>query len=334
MQKARGFTLMELMFVIAITAMLGSAIIPQLMTKAEVRRAEKTAEEMRSWLEAGLAYYAANNAWPADANTLVTNQYMPVSALTNPWGYSYTLAVVGNQLQVSTTFEKHPNIGVEKLPLSSATGNVVSAASTVPGTESSHSRLLNRYGDNGQNLMQATLDMGGFAVDNATAINVQSGTTLNINNGHTRANQGITAISANGSTVGIDVRDSGGGANTAQRSFEGSISVNDIYLRSIAGEQWLSSRLPNLVHKGSYNVSNGTVITKPSCPGGGIPRIYLTLGVQQFVDTNTNNWAATAPLVNDLGGSWQMDFRVYWWDGSSADDRSRLLAQTYCYYAV
>ena len=94
-KNQRGFTLIEIVIALTIMAVIGAGTIPYLKQKIDVARATKTAEEMKGWLEAGIAYYSATSAWPADANTLVTQGYMTSTDLNTPYGGTYSLSVSG-----------------------------------------------------------------------------------------------------------------------------------------------------------------------------------------------------------------------------------------------
>lgn len=167
-----GFTLVEVLVAISIMAAAAAYAVPYMISRVEIARAHKAADEAKGWLEAGIAYYAANGAWPADANALVAAGYMQSSDLNNPWDGTYSLAVNGSQLQVSTTFSKFPEIGKERLPLSAVSGSTVTARVVAPGTEAAHTRLLNRYGDGGNNRMYASLEMGGNNINQANTISL------------------------------------------------------------------------------------------------------------------------------------------------------------------
>lgn len=177
-----GFTLIEVLIAISIMTAAAAYAVPYMMTRVDIAKAHKAADEAKGWLEAGIAYYAANSAWPADANTLVTAGYMQSSDLNNPWGGTYSLAINGSSLQVSTAFSKFPEIGKERLPLSAVSGSTVTARVTPPGTEAAHSRLLNRYGDAGNNRMYAALEMGGNNINqtNTLGLNRQNDGAVNL----------------------------------------------------------------------------------------------------------------------------------------------------------
>lgn len=322
-----GFTLIELVMAIAVAALIAVGTIPYMQAKVQVLRAEKTAAEMKTWLEAGLAYYSANTAWPADQNVLVAAEYATANDLLNPWGNPYTVRPNGANLEVTTTFGNHANIGVEKLPNAVATGMSVTARVVVPGVETAHERLLNRYGDAGRNAMMASLDMNGNPVDNANAINIRSGDRLTVQGGDVDV-RGQTNILNN--NYGLVLKDGSGAQNNAAQSQAGSAAANDIFLRSLdGGNKWLSQRTSRYVAQESYYVTNNMLVVKPNCPGGS-PRIFL---MPALVQQNLN--------VNGLGSSlyrathasatmWRITSVYYGPSGATAGGSA--LAMTYCYF--
>ena len=146
-------------------------------------------------------------AWPADANTLVTQGYMTSTDLNTPYGGTYSLSVSGTNLRVSADVTKLQDLVAAKLPLSSVTGTTVTAAVTPPATEAAHSRLLNRYGDAGNNTMFAPLNMNNNDITNAgtvnavaaniSTVNATTGNIATVNAGGVTATGNITADTGN-----------------------------------------------------------------------------------------------------------------------------------------
>lgn len=323
---SRGFSLIELTIVIGILAMLALGTIPYLESQRQIARAHKTAAEMKTWLESAMAFYTATNAWPADQNVMVVGGYMNASDLINPWGNVYTARPVGGSFEVSTTFTMHPNIGVEKLPNAVAVGSVVTARVVVPGTETAHTRLLNRYGDAGQNTMMAPLDMNANPMDNAVSINVTPGSRLSVQGGDIDIRNQTNILTNN---FGLITKDASGAQNIAAESQAGSIEANDIFLRSLSGNQWLSQRFSRFVLKDTYVVSHGEIVPKPTCTGG-IPRIYIIPQLTQMGLSGITGYGSALVKALDLGASWQAVSLNF--TGAGAVPGGPGLAQTYCYF--
>jgi prepilin-type N-terminal cleavage/methylation domain-containing protein len=117
--KHHGFTLLELLFVIAIISILSSVGVGLLRTQVQQSKIDKTVLQIKQLMQAGMTYYLANNCWPSqtspnpDANCKDPNldfqQFIPISPdkknpknITNAWGYPYKWAATGTS---NTLFE-------------------------------------------------------------------------------------------------------------------------------------------------------------------------------------------------------------------------------------
>ena len=77
----KGFTLMELLIVVAVLGILAAVIVPNLATFLSTGQAAAANTEVANVESAALAYYADNNAWPSDTNTdLVGGGYLSAAA--------------------------------------------------------------------------------------------------------------------------------------------------------------------------------------------------------------------------------------------------------------
>lgn len=91
----QGFTLIEILFVIAILSVLASLGISVLQQRAQQLKVERTALQMQQILQAGMAFKAdaADQKWPECGPTPPKSpnfdKYMPTGLSLNPWGYTY-----------------------------------------------------------------------------------------------------------------------------------------------------------------------------------------------------------------------------------------------------
>jgi prepilin-type N-terminal cleavage/methylation domain-containing protein len=103
----RGFSLIELLFVIAVLGLLSTTAILFYQQRMQTQKIEKTVAQMGQWLQAGMAYYVKYKKWPLDATTLSTEGYMPPnSAQSNPWCNTvpcYAVSVQGQLFIVTAT---------------------------------------------------------------------------------------------------------------------------------------------------------------------------------------------------------------------------------------
>jgi prepilin-type N-terminal cleavage/methylation domain-containing protein len=259
-----GFTLIELIVTISIIAAIAAGGIPYMQQKLHVARATKASEEMKGWLEAGIAYYAATGAWPADANTLVTQGYMTSNDLNTPFGGTYSLAVSGTNLRVSANVTKLPDLVAGKLPFGTASGTTVTAAVTPPATEAAHTRLLNRYGDAGNNTMFAALNMNNNDITNAGTIGSVAANFSTV----TATTGNITTVNANALYVAGNISADTGyltGAFTASSIITSSLAVNGA-LSATTGDittinsTTINSTAENTTTLNATTVNSGTVL--------------------------------------------------------------------------
>jgi len=102
----RGFTLIEILLVIAVIAVIASLAILTYRGHSQTTRIEKSALELQQVLEAALAYNADQAQWPANnsalpsctptaaANTFV-NGYLPNARTTDAFGANYCWSKAG-----------------------------------------------------------------------------------------------------------------------------------------------------------------------------------------------------------------------------------------------
>lgn len=69
-KKLFGFTLLELLFVIAIIGVMASLGISYMTKRTEDEKIKKAALQIQQLLEAGINYYADQNKWPANSSTV------------------------------------------------------------------------------------------------------------------------------------------------------------------------------------------------------------------------------------------------------------------------
>lgn len=176
-----GFGLPDAMLTIAILALVLTQGIPYWRQQMERAKADTTAVEMRSLLEAQLNYYDATGSWSPDVNTLITGGYLPGGSDTNPWGNAYTFEIIngGNNLQLSTTVASGGlanHVSGQSLPFSTVAGSTVTTTISRPGTEATHDPLLHRDAVAGRpelNRMNTSIDMNNNDVNNARTVRTQ-----------------------------------------------------------------------------------------------------------------------------------------------------------------
>jgi len=108
----KGYTLLELMLVIALMAVIAMAGLATLQSRTQTIKIDKAAIEMQHWLEAGMGYFVDKQEWPSSISEIVSKGYMPDGSSgpdgpngnnKNPWGYPYQIKTIGRNLFAVST---------------------------------------------------------------------------------------------------------------------------------------------------------------------------------------------------------------------------------------
>jgi len=177
--RQQGFTLLEIMLVLGIVGGIMVMAINYGSRQVSQQRRDKTALQMQQILNAGLAYYTANGAWPlpggtcsftststsnsatpSSLSTLKSAGYLPSAISSNAFGYAYNVTcdnVTGGVFYVITRLNSVATalIIAGELPvayLSDQYGNPVTNGTyvtsqvTTPGQNLNNARSLNFAG--------------------------------------------------------------------------------------------------------------------------------------------------------------------------------------------
>ena len=135
-RNKKSFSLIELCIVIGIMAILAGSITPVFVKRIQIKAGEKTAQEIAIIQQAGLSYFAANAAWPANLASLKTAGYLnPSWTANNPWQNPYTISSNVNGFTVTTIVpQEWTGLVARDLPASSISGTTITSSVPAPGT--------------------------------------------------------------------------------------------------------------------------------------------------------------------------------------------------------
>lgn len=184
----QGFTLMELAIVLAITAMLAAAAVPNYMTRVNQKRADTTVQDTQAIIDAARAYRSEKGSWPGDATC--SNAIQALGATTPPMlagvsninRYNYPITTSCTQYTFSVdqnTTQDWDGVVVNGLPgsqiINSSTYQIRTTVG-VPGTEPALDGKLSRLASANaeMNRMRTNLLMGNNDINEVNAVNAQT----------------------------------------------------------------------------------------------------------------------------------------------------------------
>lgn len=326
--RQRGFTLIELMVVLAVMGMLAAYTTPKFMEELNLRRANLTAEDTAAIMDAARSYRVSTATWPGSASScsnaitvLKTDGYL--SAISGTNRYNNTIAtscdaksfsVVQQAIQNWDGYLTNSMAGTE---ITNAGSFQITSKIGIPGSEPALSNKLTRIatGNPEDNRMRTTLYMGGQQVAEAGNINFsQPNPSLN-------AQSGSLTLSAQNGQVIIPAGQT--------------LTVDDVIIRS-RGNRPVSSGMPNFVQIGTYIVRDGWLVTKPSCPSGGLPKAALRPAAMRggYAGSYDPNFVGRYGInyrLTSSGGYWVVTAVA---EGFAADYQDLdSLVDVYCYYS-
>lgn len=163
MHSEKGYSLVELLLVLVVVSMILFMGLNYTVKKAEQDRIDRTVTQMQQILNAALAYYVANNAWPTSLAAM-TPTYLPTN-IRSPWGgTAYSVANTRDMFYVyvpvvTVTAGRATAIAnsiAGLLPLSYTSRNAASPPSNTPCVNATTTcRVVAAVNVPGQNLSMA-----------------------------------------------------------------------------------------------------------------------------------------------------------------------------------
>lgn len=337
--KQHGFTLLEISIAMLIMLALAAASTRALYLRVDKSTTEHTAAEVWSIGEYAQRWVQENGEWPNEINSCA-NAISTMRSITpdyefvpteSPWGTNYitvcTPASFSIQVQLVDDWAPALMNMLAVTRILPGTTDTTITTLPLPGSIAALSNVLKRTADPAHpeyNRMETDLDMDWNDIKNVGRLDVNYITTSGGMQTHGTIKAGS---SAGGSSFAIETL--GGDSSTGgviinptePASPNGSIKMNDSYLNSIGG--WLSTRLPNMVEKQSFEVYGGDLVPKPECLDGTV----TSTGIHVDATPRIKVHPAEGNYATDYG---PIDDKEYWEVFSSSS--AELNADVYCYY--
>lgn len=93
-RNRKGFSLMELILVVAIMSILAGILTPMVFASRDAAKIAKVNAELDAIGTAARMFYADNGAFPANLAALAAGGYVSESDPTDPWGNDYGLLAI------------------------------------------------------------------------------------------------------------------------------------------------------------------------------------------------------------------------------------------------
>jgi prepilin-type N-terminal cleavage/methylation domain-containing protein len=177
---------------------------------------------------------------------------------------------------------------------------------------------FNFFLDPNQNSILSGLTLRGGTL----TMNNPAGSAINVTNRLTISTSGNQRLLLNPNAGSGDVEIGGSGGS-------GNLRADDVFVR--ARNAWLTDLIPNIILKNTYRVVHNNSIPKPSCPGSGQPKIYMSDQVQ-LVDNRPPTFYVARATATDNGSVWRAVIGHYGTGGFTSSGTAWAIATTACYY--
>lgn len=324
----RGFTLIELMVVLAVLGLLAAFTTPKYIEELNLRRANLTAEDTAAIMDAARSYRVSTASWPGSASScnnaitvLKTGGYLSAINTTNRYNNAITTSCDAKSFSVAQqaieSWDGYLTNTMAGTEITNAATYQVTSKIGIPGSEPALSNKLTRIatGNLEDNRMETTLYMGGNQMAEAGNINFsQANPTLTAQSGS------LTLSAQNGQII----------IPTGQ-----TLTVDDVIVRN-RNNRPVSSGMPNFVQIGTYIVRDGWLVTKPTCPSAGVPKAALRPAAMRGGYAGSYD----AAYVGRYGINYRLTSSGSYWvvtavaEGYAADYQNLdSLVDVYCYYS-
>lgn len=333
MRRVKGFTLVELMVVMAILGVLAALTTPNIIDELNHRRSNLAASETQAIVDAARSYRVKNGTWPGDStcsNALSVLQqnylpYIPSSGAANKFNSLYSTSCT------STTFSLDQEAvqdwdgflvnAVASTQIVDASNHRIRTTIGIPGTEPALDSKLSRLasGNAELNRMRTTLLLGGNNITEVGTIDAGAATF----SGNVNAASGTFAGNVSANSAGVNSLTSNyaqiGSLGVSQASVAGNLNTSTLTVQQAAAIAGALSVQGASQFSGVAVYNDVVVINKVVSEGaGGCGRGYIAtdasgklLTCQSGIWTSNGGGAPQFLSLNIKGNSRELDVTNY-----------------------
>lgn len=334
MNHQRGFTLLELLVVLAVLGLITALSTPTYIEELNRKRAGVAASETQAIVDAARSYRMKNGSWPGNAtcsNAIAVLKsdylpYLPSSGAVNRFNSLYSTSCTNMTFSLDQeATQDWDGYLVNSIPST----QIVDAASYrirttigVPGTEPALDGKLSRLasGNAELNRMRTTLLMGGNNITEVGTVDAVAGTfSGNVNAGSGSFAGRVSADSAAFNSLGANTGQFAGGVSAAAANIGGNLNSNTLTVQQGAAIAGLLTAQGGSQFSGTATFWDAVVINKVVQEGtGGCGRGYIAtdasgklLTCQSGIWTSNGGGAPQFLSINIKGNSHTVDVTNY-----------------------
>ncbi len=172
--RQSGVALLDILIAAGILAIIAAAALPRLELENDKMVGLAHANQVARIERASMRFYRANDAWPANVGALTAGGFLDAGEDVDAWGNQFVLAVVGDDLSVSSDLQEERFVANARGHVSrpQVVGTTLTSVIDPPGEEAAHDAL---YARDGSRPLTGTMDADG---NNISDVGVLGATTI------------------------------------------------------------------------------------------------------------------------------------------------------------